>query len=45
VARETASNEMVKLEKKGLVKYVDHLMLFESIKKLNSELSSNHAKL
>lgn len=45
VASETASNEMVKLEKKGLVKYVDHLMLFESIKKLNSELSSNHAKL
>src|SRR3989338_6482024 len=34
VARETASNEMVRLEKKGLVKYVDHAMLFESIKKL-----------
>ncbi len=44
VARETASNEMVKLEKKGLVKYVDHSMLFESIEKLDSELSSNHTK-
>jgi CRP-like cAMP-binding protein len=40
VARETASNEMVKLEKKGLVKYIDHSMLFESIKKLNLELAS-----
>lgn len=40
VARETASNEMVKLEKKGLVKYVDHAILFESIKKLELELSS-----
>jgi CRP-like cAMP-binding protein len=39
VTRETASNEMVKLEKKGLVRYVNHSMLFESIKKLNSELS------
>ena len=40
VARETASNEMVRLEKKGLVKYVDHAMLFESIKKLEQELTS-----
>lgn len=39
VARETASIEMVKLEKKGLVKYVDHSMLFENIKKLDAELS------
>lgn len=44
VARETASNEMVKLEKKGLVKYIDHSILFESIKKLNLELSSNPHK-
>jgi CRP/FNR family transcriptional regulator len=44
VARETASIEMVKLEKKGLVKYVDHEMIIESIKKLNSELSSNQKK-
>ena len=41
VARETASNEVVKLEKKGLVKYVDHSILFESIKKLNFELLSS----
>ncbi|RJQ24444.1 Crp/Fnr family transcriptional regulator [Candidatus Parcubacteria bacterium] len=45
VARETASIEMVKLEKKGLVKYIDHSMIFESIKKLELELSSNHIKL
>lgn len=41
VARETASNELTKLEKKGLVKYIDHSMLFESIKKLELELASN----
>jgi CRP-like cAMP-binding protein len=45
VARETASNEMIKLEKKGLVKYADHAMLFESIDKLELELSSDKAKL
>ena len=39
VTRETASNEMVKLEKEGLIKYVEHAMLFENIEKLNSELS------
>ncbi len=44
VARETASIEMVKLEKKGLVTYIDHSMIFESIKKLDSELSSNRIK-
>lgn len=44
VARETASNEMVKLEKKGLIKYIDHSILFENIEKLNSELSSNNKK-
>lgn len=41
VARETAGNEMVKLEKKGLVTYVNHLMLFKSVRKLNAELSSS----
>jgi CRP-like cAMP-binding protein len=41
VARETASNEMTKLEKKGLLTYVDHSILFKSIKNLNSELVSN----
>lgn len=44
VARETASIELIKLEKKGLIKYVDHSMLFENISKLNSELSANPAK-
>jgi len=43
VARETAGIEIVKLEKKGLIKYVDHAMLFESVKKLDRELSSNPA--
>jgi CRP/FNR family transcriptional regulator len=41
VARETASTEMSRLEKKGLVRYVDHSILFESIKALKSELTSN----
>jgi CRP-like cAMP-binding protein len=45
VARETASNEMVKLEKKGLVKLIDHSMFFENIEKLEIELSSNKAVL
>ena len=45
IARETASNEMVKLEKKGLVKFIDHAMLFESIRRLDSELLSDPAKL
>ncbi len=44
VARETASNELVKLERKGLVTYIDHSMLFKSIDKLNSELISNKKK-
>ncbi len=44
VARETASNEMVKLEKKGLIKYVDHSILIENVSKLNAELSSNPTK-
>src|SRR3989344_10372 len=44
VARETASIEMVKLEKKGLVKYVDHAMVFESVKKLERELITSNTK-
>src|SRR5665811_42256 len=44
VARETASNELTKLEKKGLIKHVDHLMVFENIKKLNAELLSKSSK-
>ncbi|HSX40776.1 MAG TPA: Crp/Fnr family transcriptional regulator [Candidatus Saccharimonadales bacterium] len=43
VARQTASNELVHLEKKGLVKYVDHSMLFENVEKLNAELLSSPA--
>lgn len=45
IARGTASNEMVKLEKKGLIKYIDHSMLFKNIDKLNSELSLTPIKL
>lgn len=45
VARETASIEMVKLEKKGLIEYIDHSMLFKNIAKLNSELISNKIDL
>jgi len=44
VARETAGNEMVKLQKKGLVNYVDHSMFFKDIKKLQLELSSTHTE-
>jgi CRP-like cAMP-binding protein len=40
VSRETASNEISKLEKKGLIKYVDHSMKFASVRKLDSELLS-----
>lgn len=45
IVRETASNELVKLEKKGLLKYIDHSILFENLKKLNAELSSQPTKL
>lgn len=44
VARETASNEIVKLEKKGLILYINHSILFENIKKLELELASNNFK-
>lgn len=44
VARETASNELVKLEKKGLIKYIDHSILFESIKNLELELTASHPR-
>lgn len=40
VSRETASNEISKLEKKGLVKYIDHSMEFANVRKLDSELTS-----
>lgn len=44
VARETASIELIKLEKKGLVKHLDHAMIFESINNLELELHSNRTK-
>lgn len=44
VARETASNEMVKLEKKKLISHINHSILLESVKKLENELSSDRAK-
>lgn len=40
VARETASNEMVKLEKKGLIKHIRHSIVFENVQKLELELIS-----
>jgi CRP/FNR family transcriptional regulator len=45
VARETASNELTKLEKRGLVKQVDHSMIFQNINDLELELSSDHPKV
>lgn len=42
VARETASSEMGKLEKKGLVEYSDHLIVIKSIRNLELELISGH---
>lgn len=39
VTRETASLELIKLEKKKLIKYVDHSMLFDNIKSLELELA------
>lgn len=45
VARETASIEIGILEKKGLVKYIDHSMLFANMKDLELELTSDKVKL
>lgn len=45
VARETASIEIGILEKKGLVKYVDHSMIFKNIKNLELELTADGTKL
>lgn len=39
VTRETASNEINKLEKLKLITYIDHKILFRDINKLESELS------
>jgi CRP-like cAMP-binding protein len=40
VARETASIELFKLEKSGLIKYIKHSILFEDLDKLYSIISS-----
>lgn len=40
VARETASIELFKLEKIGLIKYIDHSILFEDLDKLSSIITS-----
>lgn len=42
VARETASSEMEKLEKRGLIEYSDHLIVIKSIRNLELELLSGH---
>lgn len=44
IARETASIEMGTLEKKGLIKYIDHSMQFTSIADLELELTLDKAK-
>jgi len=44
VSRETASNEISRLEQKGLVKYVNHSMEFMNVNNLNSELLSINTK-
>jgi CRP-like cAMP-binding protein len=44
VARETAGIEIAKLEKKGLIEYIDHAMIFENIALLNAELASDPSK-
>lgn len=43
IARETASNELSKLEKKGLIRYVDRSMIFTNMEKLELELVSSKA--
>jgi len=44
IARETAGIEIAKLEKKGLIEYIDHAMIFENITLLNAELASDSSK-
>jgi len=40
VARETASIELLKIEKQGLIKYIDHSILFENIDILTAQINS-----
>lgn len=44
IARETASIEMGVLEKKGLIKYIDHSIQFSSITELERELITDKTK-
>lgn len=44
IARETASIEMNKLVRKGLIGYVDHAILFGDIEKMEKELISSKRK-
>ena len=45
VARETASIEIGIIERKGLVQYIDHAMIFKNIAKLELELTADREKL
>jgi len=44
VARETASNELTKLEKKGLIRQINHSIVLDSVSKLELELLSSRVK-
>lgn len=44
MTRETVSRELEKLEKKNLIKYVNHQIVVNDIKKLEAELSAFHDK-
>lgn len=44
VARETASNEIALLEKKGLITYIDHFIQVDDVDKLHAELFSEVVK-
>lgn len=44
IARETASKEIEKLEKKGLIKYANRSIMLKNMKALNLELSNGHKR-
>lgn len=44
IARETANIEMIKLEKRGFITYLDHSMIFIDIEKMETELVSDRIK-
>jgi CRP-like cAMP-binding protein len=45
VTRETASKTLEKLKEKGLLRYANHKLLFENIKRLEKELTVSEAKV